>query len=89
MPEQVCCRDYIAFAGLSEPLKSDNVGYVFCPEAQTFARELNTMTVANVYIIIVKDKLVTNSQGIFAEANKTTMFLPRSRCIHMAVIRLL
>ena len=47
------------------------------------------MAVANVYIIIVKDKLVTNRQGIFAEADKTAMFLPWSRCIHMAVIGLL
>jgi hypothetical protein len=89
VPKQVGCRDYIAFAGLPEPFQSDDVGYVFRPEAQTFARVFITMIVANVYIVIVKDKLVTNRQGIFAEADKTTMLLPRSRRIHMVVIGLL
>jgi hypothetical protein len=83
------CRDYIAFAGLPEPFQSDDVGYVFRPEAQTFARKFSTMIVADAYIVIMEDKLVTNRQGIFAEANKTTMLLPRSRCIHTAVIGLL
>jgi hypothetical protein len=82
----VGCRNYIAFAGLPEPFQSDDVGYVFRPEAQPFVRESSTMIVANVYIVIVKDKLVMNRQRIFAEADKTTMLLPRSRCIHMAVI---
>jgi hypothetical protein len=85
----VGCRDYIAFAGPAEPFQSDDVGYVFRPEAQAFARVFSTMNVANVYVVIVKDKLVTNRQGIFAEADKTTMLLPRSRRIHMIVIGLL
>lgn len=83
------CCDYITFARLPEPFQRDDVGYVFRPEAQTFAREFSTMVIANIYIVIVKDKLVTNREGIFAEADKTTVLLPRSRCIHMAVLGLL
>ena len=82
-------RDYIAFAGLPEPFQSDDVGYVFRPEAQTFAREFSVMIVTNVYIVIVKDKLIANRQEILAKADKTTMLLPRSRRIHMVVIGLL
>lgn len=89
MPKQVGCRDYIAFAGLPKPFQSDDVGYVFRPEAQPFARVFSTMVVANVYIVVVKDKLVMNRQDIFTEADKTAVFLPRSRRIHMAVIGLL
>jgi hypothetical protein len=62
VPKQVGCRDYIAIAGLPEPFQSDDVGYVFRPEAQTVAREFGIMIVTNVYIVIVKDKLVTNRQ---------------------------
>ncbi len=89
MPKQVRCRDYIAIAGLPKPFQSDYVGYVFRPEAQTFAREFSIMIVTNVYIVIVKDKLVTNRQGILAKADKTTVLLPMPRCVHMAVIGLL
>jgi hypothetical protein len=89
VPKQVGCGDYIAFAGLPKPFQNDDVGYVFRSEAQTFAREFSTMVVANVYIVIVEDKLVTNRQEISAEADKTTVLLPRSRRIHMAVIGLL
>lgn len=77
MPEQVGCRDYKAFAGLPDPFQSGNVGYVFRPEAQPFARELSGVR-AGIYVIVVKDKLVANPQGIFAEADETSMLLPRT-----------
>ncbi len=82
------CRDYIAFAGLLKHFQSHDVGDVFGPEAQTSAREFSPIR-ANVHIIIVKDKLVTNRQRIFAEPDKTSMLLPRSCCIHMAIVGLL
>jgi hypothetical protein len=77
VPEQVGCRDYKAFAGLPEPFQSDNVGYVSRLEAQTFARVFSAVR-ADVYVIIVKDRLVANPQGIFAEADETSMLLPRT-----------
>ena len=89
MPKQVGCRNYIAFAGLPEFLQSDDVGNVFRSEAQTFARDFGIVVSANVYIVIVNGKLVTNRQGIFPKADETTVFLPRPRCIHVAVIGLL
>jgi hypothetical protein len=84
----VGCRNYIAFAGLLKPFQGDDVSNVFGPEAQAFAREFSPIR-ADVHIIIVKDKLVTNRQRIFAEPDKTSMLLPRSCCIHMAIIGLL
>ena len=77
MPEQVGCRDYKAFAGLPEPFQSYNVGYVFRPEAHPFAREFSAVR-AGVYVIIVEDKLVADPQEIFAEADETSMLLPRT-----------
>jgi hypothetical protein len=82
------CRDYIALTGLPDPLQGNNIGYVPRPETQALARHVGSVH-AGVHVVVAKDELFSDLESAFAKANKTSMLLLGSCCIHMLILGLL
>jgi hypothetical protein len=85
VPKQVSRRDYIALTGLPDHLEGNNISYVLRPKTQALARHVDSIQ-ADVYIVVAKEELLANLESILAKADKTSMPLPGSRCIHIVIV---
>jgi len=82
-------RHHVALIGLSDLFQGDNISYIFRPVAQALAWRGFSAIRMGVCIVIVNDKLVTNLQRVFAEANETPVLLLGSCRIYMGILCLL
>jgi hypothetical protein len=85
MPEEVCCRYYIAFTEAPNLFQRNNVSYVLRPETQTLAGGVRAVR-ADIYIVVTEDDVRVNFVGVFAEGDEAPMLLPRTCRIHMPVL---
>lgn len=85
MPEEVCCRYYIAFIEAPNLFQRNNVSYVLRPETQTLEGGLRAVR-ADIYIVVAKDDVPMNFVGVFAEGDEAPMSFPRTRRIYMPVL---